>query len=704
LGWEIPFQISAKPTPPASSRAPGTVAALIVLVGLGIGAMRLTADDADAHYKLGEVLANNKDWDGAIGEYREAIRLKPDYPEAHVGLGWALDSKKDSDGAIGEFREAIRLNPNYAQAHVGLGWELESKTNWDGAIAEYREAIRLNPDYFPGHAHLEWALENKKDWDGAIRELREVIRLEPDRADAHSNLGWALANKNDADGAIREFREAIRLDPDYAQAHVNLEWALERKKDWDGAIRELHEVIRLEPDRADAHSSLGEALENKGDLMGAFMEYRAAHSLDPKEVPSPVARFWRLAPLYVRLLIILLLIASAFAFAKMLDLGAKALAKRRARDRTEAASRLTFRPATTANADIGQLWSPPQELTLPTPRPVRRVKRGRGARFFGYGPHFVAGPIIFGSIPALFVLGWSDEYRSTLWTPLDLYALSVAGVEGMVFLLFWWLYHSTYRKREQLLMWGRPARAVVTHVVFEQGRNYRRWVSTLEYQDDAGKLVKTKLSSRSSVFSTNQVLTVLYDPDKPRRYMIYPVVGFEIAEPKGSLAGFPAADTGRKNLNWFAGILLLGGLAYLALAWYRGGVKYAMLKSWPTVDAQVTKSRITEEQPSGGVDYYSAEVEIRYQVNGKEYVTPSSLGYSTSHYMETFDMRDRYAPGTHHPIRYNPSNPSDVWFPAGYESGILILTGVVGFLGVLFCAFGAGSLLASRSRDGPGPS
>src|SRR5437870_4520000 len=90
------------------------------------------AQSTKEQIKRGDQLLEKRDWDGALGEYREAIRLKPNDAEPHYGVGRALGEKKDLEGAQREFREAIRLKPDYAEAHNGLGWILGTKGDLDG--------------------------------------------------------------------------------------------------------------------------------------------------------------------------------------------------------------------------------------------------------------------------------------------------------------------------------------------------------------------------------------------------------------------------------------------------------------------------------------------------------------------------------------------------------------------------------------------
>jgi hypothetical protein len=147
-------------------------------------------------------------------------------------------------------------------------------------------------------------------------------------------------------------------------------------------------------------------------------------------------------------------------------------------------------------------WRVPLELTLPAPRPIRSGRFGKRLR---------------GSIPFILLLmflgliTWQTTWR--LWP---------STVVGVFFLLIAYL---THRKEYRLLKWGSPARAVVTSVSIGNSSGGGSW--NLQYHDASGTLIKGSVSRGSP--PKNPVLTVLYDPAKPTKFIPYPVVRYEIA-------------------------------------------------------------------------------------------------------------------------------------------------------------------------------
>jgi hypothetical protein len=186
-----------------------------------------------------------------------------------------------------------------------------------------------------------------------------------------------------------------------------------------------------------------------------------------------------------------------------------------------------------ASTRQGGEWSPAPELMLPTPRPVRITWQGI---FIG-----VCGAIIVSFLLLLWIFFIGDTfYEAIARNPQDkvlwLVAVIVFGgfglLIGVVFKSFFW------PSRElQLLRRGRPARAVITEVRTSVtstgfGTSYR---VTFEFQDE----VHNATNGSFGWFlpwppETGDIVTALYDPDDPKRCMLYPARGYGIARPKTS--------------------------------------------------------------------------------------------------------------------------------------------------------------------------
>lgn len=136
------------------------------------------------------------------------------------------------------------------------------------------------------------------------------------------------------------------------------------------------------------------------------------------------------------------------------------------------------------------------------------------------------------------------------------------------------------------------------------------------------------------------------------------------------------------------GVFFVVGLGLLTGGFFSGRRQYNILKNWPKVDATVTKSEVTTGRDQD-TTMYGTQFEFRYTVNGKEYLTPASSSYESSSYSEMKRKADVFAPGTHHTLLYDPVEPIDIRYDAGYNFSFFLAPTILGGMGIVFTGVGA---------------
>jgi tetratricopeptide (TPR) repeat protein len=184
-------------------------------------AVRVTGDNALAHFNLGTELLARGDLRGAREHLGEAVRLRPDGAEARVNLGLALVNDGEIAAGIEQYREALRLKPG-AEARVDLGEALVRLGRRAEAEQEYRTALRLDPDNPTAHMNLANLLFETRRFDEALEHYRRAQRLAPRDARIPYNLGVMLASERRFAEAAAAYREALRLQSDHRAAHQGL--------------------------------------------------------------------------------------------------------------------------------------------------------------------------------------------------------------------------------------------------------------------------------------------------------------------------------------------------------------------------------------------------------------------------------------------------------------------------------------------------
>jgi tetratricopeptide (TPR) repeat protein len=189
------------------------------------GAVYASGDEALTFFEEGQLRISDREWDGAIEFFTEAIRLDPQFTRAYLNRGFAYDQKGDYDRAIADYTEVIRLNPQSVAAYLNRGFVYYEKRDYDGAIANYTEVIRLNPNDARPYGYRGETYYEKGDYDRAIADFTEVIRLDPQSVGGYTYRAWAYGEKGDYGRAIADFIEILRIDPNNEGAIEGIELA-----------------------------------------------------------------------------------------------------------------------------------------------------------------------------------------------------------------------------------------------------------------------------------------------------------------------------------------------------------------------------------------------------------------------------------------------------------------------------------------------
>lgn len=112
-----------------------------------------------------------------------------------------------------------------------------------------------------------------------------------------------------------------------------------------------------------------------------------------------------------------------------------------------------------------------------------------------------------------------------------------------------------------------------------------------------------------------------------------------------------------------------------------------VLRTWPAADAQVVQSDVVPLHTDSGQMLYDTLLVLSYQAQGRPYVSGvGSLHQSTS-YERKKRQADRFQPGDHTEVRYNPADPHDVRIQVGYNVHFfavpIFISGVGAIFGVL---------------------
>jgi tetratricopeptide (TPR) repeat protein len=166
----------------------------------------------------------NKDYQGAVQEFKRAIGLAPNSSysvDAANYMSQAYLQQGDTENAIKAYKTGIRLNPYRDDTHIQLANLYFAEGRQEEAVQEYKEAVRLNPNagnnFSLGQGHLGTGQNG-----AAETQFRKVINLQPQDPAGYYGLGQAYSQQERYEDALSQFQVAILKDSKFYNAYAEM--------------------------------------------------------------------------------------------------------------------------------------------------------------------------------------------------------------------------------------------------------------------------------------------------------------------------------------------------------------------------------------------------------------------------------------------------------------------------------------------------
>jgi tetratricopeptide (TPR) repeat protein len=144
---------------------------------------------AAAAYARGQLLASQRNAEGALIELERAVSLAPEDDNIEQALANTLSGLGRFDEAKLHYEAILHRSPCYLGALTNLGAVHERRGNVDEGIRFYERAIGCDPEYANAYRNLGAALARK----GELRRALEVLRKAKSLAPGDSELDSAIA-------------------------------------------------------------------------------------------------------------------------------------------------------------------------------------------------------------------------------------------------------------------------------------------------------------------------------------------------------------------------------------------------------------------------------------------------------------------------------------------------------------------------------
>ena len=178
----------------------------------------------NALYNLGNMALNRKEYEKAIGYFKEALRIRKDASDTYLLISRAFDGIGDTDTAIKYIEYALAFDPNFAQANYAAGELYLKQEDFLKASEHIRRAVDAAPDAREPQVLLErlgtaesWAekaqAQLKDEPLKALEYVKIARRIDPTSARIALLHGQVLEELGKKKAALETYREAKDLDP-----------------------------------------------------------------------------------------------------------------------------------------------------------------------------------------------------------------------------------------------------------------------------------------------------------------------------------------------------------------------------------------------------------------------------------------------------------------------------------------------------------
>jgi tetratricopeptide (TPR) repeat protein len=221
---------------------------------------------------------------GTVKVLQRKIKSKPNDYDAHYQLGDILAEDEMYEEAEGEFRHAIDLNPQDIKAYRSLFWLLDETNRLADAEEIIKRVIVLFPQDGIAYTYLGINLEKQGKTIEAEDAFKKALSLAPNSSYTHIYYGRFLGEQKRLDEAQNEFQFAIKIDPTEITGHLNLARVYKsstRNQDAEDIYRKL---ISHYPHDERAYSEFWELLKNNNRISDAELFFKQASSKNRKDI------------------------------------------------------------------------------------------------------------------------------------------------------------------------------------------------------------------------------------------------------------------------------------------------------------------------------------------------------------------------------------------------------------------------------------
>lgn len=248
--------------------------------GDDLKAMVTPRDRAIIYLYIGNAMAFQENWSGALREYLNAVQADSSLAEAHYNIGVSFAAQGQLQKAISTFREALQHNPNLYEAKFALGRCHQAMNDFGSAYIYFQAARNCRPDAAEPVYHIGLMHHAHGAHDLAQECFAEALRVEPS----------FQIKKEQLNGATRSSEEQA------VQWYYNLSEELKAQGQMDEVERIYRALLQWKPQETRARYLLGNLLARQKNWKQSLNQYRQIPPNTAEFIPASIrmSRIFRL--------------------------------------------------------------------------------------------------------------------------------------------------------------------------------------------------------------------------------------------------------------------------------------------------------------------------------------------------------------------------------------------------------------------------
>jgi serine/threonine protein kinase/HEAT repeat protein/Tfp pilus assembly protein PilF len=241
-----------------------------------------------------------KDFQGALHDYTQAIELQASFGEAYYKRGQIRSEMQQYRQALQDYHFALQLNPELTEIYESRASVYEKREEWTLALNDYQVLLKQGktPFYFQGkRGDILWTLQR---FEEALTAYEQALALSPPLEKLplqwYFRQGQFYFQKKQWDKALPHFQKVVDSDPStlhrewWFQTYLARAQAYQAEEKWDLALKDWSQILQWNPQYPEAFLARAQIYEELQEDQNALDEYYRLLQFFPAFRPALIQR------------------------------------------------------------------------------------------------------------------------------------------------------------------------------------------------------------------------------------------------------------------------------------------------------------------------------------------------------------------------------------------------------------------------------